>query len=202
MFRAALCKFAQSVAVGLDESDAETRRTTAWLAQEQQDYWKRQLARRTELCTRARSAVVQKRTQVTALGGKPSAVDEEKALAAAERALEEARGKQISVRRWMRVLDQEGYSYQAVAQGLRIALQTDVPRALAQLDQMVAALEAYTAAPVPDEQRSVAEPTGGPLPATEPPHAMARPPPVEPEAKEPDAPAPGPPPASGAGAVT
>ncbi len=155
-FRVALCKFVETVTAGLDEAEAEIQRTTFWVQNEQTDYWKRQAAKRAENLTRAKSALSQKKTQLTALGGRSSCVDELKALAVAERLVEEARQKQINVRRWRRVLEEEAFSYQGLSQGLRVALQGDIPHALAQLDNMIAALEAYTAAAPPEEQRSVA----------------------------------------------
>lgn len=155
-FRAALCKFATTVRVALDEAEAEIQRTSFWVKQEQHNYWKRQAEKRAELYARAKSELNRKKMQKTALGGRYSCVDEQKALAAAERGLEEATQKLASVRRWSRLLDEESFSYQATAQGMSLAVQVDVPNALAQLDNMVAALEAYASAATPGEQRSMA----------------------------------------------
>jgi hypothetical protein len=159
-FRAVLCKFAEITGVGLDEAEFEVQRMGFWVKQEQQQHWKRQLVHRAELVTRAKIALNQKSSQRTTLGGRYSCVDEEKALAAAERALEEARQKQASVQRWSRVLDEEAFSFQGLTQGLRLSIQADIPRALAQLDQMVAALEAYAVSPQLQEQVSTALRTG------------------------------------------
>jgi hypothetical protein len=160
-FRAALCKFAEITGAGLDEAEFEIQRTGFWVKQDQQVHWKRQAAHRTELVTRAKLALKQKESQKTALGGRYSCVDEMKALAAAERALEEARRKQESVRRWSRVLDEESFAFQAHTQPLRLMLQADIPTALAQLDQMIVALEAYATPGPPQEQVSTAVLSGG-----------------------------------------
>ena len=157
-FRAAFCKFAETVRVALDEAEAEIQRTSFWLEQEQHNHWKRQVDQRTELRTRAKSALNQKKMQRTALGGKYSYIDEEKALAAAERRLEEAKQKLASVRRWSRLLDEESFSCRAATQGMTQALEVDVPNALAQLDNMVAAIEAYASSTAPSEQRSMVPP--------------------------------------------
>ena len=155
-FRTALCKFAETVAAGLDEAEAEIQRAGFWVKQEQRSYWKRQAAKRAELRARAKGDLNRKKLQKTALGGKFSWVDEEKALALAERRVEEARQKLANVRRWSRLLDEEGLSYQAVAQGMSLAVEADIPKALAQLDNMIAALEAYASSAAPGEQRSTA----------------------------------------------
>lgn len=155
-FRAALCKFASTVQVALDEAEAEIQRTSFWVKQEQHNYWKRQAEKRAELYTRAKSELNRKKAEKTALGGRYSCVDEQKALAAAERRLEEAKQKLTSVRRWSRLLDEESSSYLATAQGMSLAVQVEVPNALAQLDNMVKALEAYASSAAPGEQRSMA----------------------------------------------
>lgn len=166
-FRAALCKFAETAAVSLDEADAEIRRTQHWVYHEQQSHWKRQLQKRTELHARAKSALTRKKLMKTPLGGRYSCTEEEKALAVAERKLEEARQKIENVRKWRRMLDEEGRSYQAISQGLSLMIQADMPSALAQLDNMIAALEAYAVSTAPAAQRSVAD-------AGEPAESMAR----------------------------
>ena len=155
-FRVALCKFAETVKVGLDEAETEIQRANLWLNQEQHRYWKRQAEKRAELYARAKSDLSRKKAQKTALGARLSYVDEEKALAAAERQLEEAKQKLANVRRWSRLLDEESFSYKGAAQGMSLAVEADVPNALAQLDNMIAALEAYASSAQPSEQRSTA----------------------------------------------
>ena len=104
---------------------------------------------------------------------------------AAQRALEEACQKQANVQRWSRVLDEERFSFQAQTQALRVALQADIPNALAQLDQMIAALEGYASTAIPQQQTSTApqipEETSA---ATELP-SMARTPPAPPAQRPP-----------------
>jgi hypothetical protein len=174
-FRVALCKFAETVKVGLDEAEAEIQRASLWLNQDQHRHWKRQTEKRTELYTRAKSDLNRKKAQKTALGARLSYVDEEKALAAAERQLEEAKQKLANVRRWTRLLDEESFSYKAAAQGMNLAVEADVPNGLARLDNMIAALEAYASSAPPSEQRStVPTPIGEEIGLQEGPASMAR----------------------------
>lgn len=154
--RTTLCRFADLVAGGLGEAEAELHRTINWVRLEQRNYWKRETAKRTELLARAKSALALKRLQHTAASGRPSCVEEEKALALAKRRLEEAEQKQANVGRWGRRLDEEAHSYQAAASGLHQALSLDIPNALAQLDNMLAALEAYAPTAAPQAQGSLA----------------------------------------------
>ncbi len=159
-FRSRLCQFAEKVRIGLDEAEAEIQRTIFWVKQEQHNYWKRQGEKRAELCTRARSAMKRKQLQKTALGGKFSYIEEEKALLAAQRKLDEAREKFANVRRWSRLLDEQSFTYKSVSQGMSQAVEAEIPVALAQLDNMIAALEAYATSGTQTEQRSTAALTG------------------------------------------
>lgn len=166
-FRVALCKFAETVRAGLDETEAEVQRTSFWLKQEQYNYWKGQAAKRAELYARAKSELTRKKGQKTPLGGRYSCVEEEKALAAAERKLAEAKQKLANVQRWNRQLDDERYSTQGVILGMSQATEVDIPVALAQLDNMITALEAYATAGPPSAQRSVAATAAAATPASE-----------------------------------
>ncbi len=150
--RTAMCRFAETAGAGLDEAEAELQRTSTWVKAEQSSYWKREGERRAELLARAKSALTRKKLQPTALGGRPSCVEEEQEVALATRRVEEARQKLANVRCWSRRLDEETYSYLAVASGLSEALAADIPIALAQLDNMLTALEAYADTATPPAQ--------------------------------------------------
>lgn len=154
--RTALCRFAEQVGAALDEAEAELQRAGFWVKQEQSGFWKREGDKRAELLARAKSALSRKQLQTTALGGRPACDEEEKALAVAVRRVEEARQKVANVRRWSRRLDEETFTYQAVASGLSQTLAIEIPNALAQLDNMLAALEAYAASAAPEMQGSLA----------------------------------------------
>jgi len=153
-FRVSLCLFADAIKVGLDEAESELDRTAIWLKQDQFSHWKRQVRKCEELVTRAKIELNRKQQQKTPLGGRYSCVDEKKALAAAKRRFEEAEKKLANVRRWVRQLEHERFTYKGVAQGLFQAVEADVPNALAQLDNMIASLESYASAGPVNEQGS------------------------------------------------
>lgn len=142
-FRIALCKFTDTIKIALGEADAEIQRVDIWLKQDQARYWKDQLRKRTELLHRAKMALKEKKLQKTPLGGRYSCVDEEKAVAAAQRNFDEAEQKCKNVQRWIKQLDHEVFNYQGLVQGLDRAMDTDMPVALAQLDRILDSLDAY-----------------------------------------------------------
>jgi hypothetical protein len=66
--RVALCLFAESATNGLLEADSEIQRVGLWLKNEQLRYWKSQIVSRSELLTRAKIALNQKKTHQDAVG--------------------------------------------------------------------------------------------------------------------------------------
>ena len=154
--RVALCKFAETVGTTLAEVEAELARCDRWLEVDRPNHWKREINKRSELVARAKSALARKQNMRSDLGSRFSCVEEQKALDCALRRLAESQQKLANVRHWQRRFVQEVSAYQAQARRLAAAVESDVPKALATLDAMLAALEAYAA--TPDEQRSTAEP--------------------------------------------
>ena len=144
-FRAGLWKFADVVQSALSEADADLRRTTVWLERDRSAYWKKQLEQRAEAVHQAKLALDHKRLYKTPTGGRYSIVEEQKALARARRRLEEAEQKTAAVARWRRRLEKESFEYRAQVQPLARLVETEVPKAVARLDRLVASLEAYVA---------------------------------------------------------
>ena len=172
-FRAALCKCVEKIRTGLDEAESEIQFITHWVKEAQRAHWKKEGDKRSELVVRAKSALARKKLQKTALGSKFSYVEEEKALLVAQRRLEEAKEKFANVKHWSRTLDEEYFTYKSVSQGLDQVVNVDIPVALAQLDNMIEALQAYATSGAPDRQRSTAAMTGERL-AREEAESMAR----------------------------
>jgi hypothetical protein len=159
-FRASLCKFAEAAMLALAEAGGEVQRTDLWLKQDRRRYWQKELRKRTDQFLRAKLELERKRVyEKSPLGGKMSCVEEKKAFAAAKRRLEEAEEKMQNVQRWIPRLEKEAFTYQGVSQGLTGNLEIKVPNALARLDNMITALEAYMELTVPaDATTKVGEP--------------------------------------------
>jgi hypothetical protein len=142
-FRASLLKFAESARNGLGSAEFDIHRADQWLKQEQRDYWKGTIRKRTEWVTRAKSALNQKKLYKSPMGGEQSCIEEEKALAVAKKRLEEAEEKADCVRKWTQKLEQERLLYKGQVQGIGRSLDVDVPNAVALLDRLLLSLEAY-----------------------------------------------------------
>ncbi|MCG3136324.1 MAG: hypothetical protein HJJLKODD_00151 [Phycisphaerae bacterium] len=152
--RVAVCKFADVIKIGLDESDAEIQQMQSWLKNDRLPHWSAQARLRQELLTRAKLDLSRKQAEVSPLGGHPSCVDEKKALQKAKLRLEEAETKLEHTQRWIRELEREAFSYKGSTQALGNLVVLEVPVAIARLDQMIITLEAYTEQPAEPAMQS------------------------------------------------
>jgi hypothetical protein len=149
VLRAALVKFKEESEIALTEVECEVERTHVWLEREQISHWQRQHKRRTELVARARADVERKLMQPTVDGGKPSTIDEVRALKRAQAAVEEAEQKIRAVKHWSQALTREMVVYKGQSGPLAGATHRDVPQAVALVDRMLEALEGYLAIEAP-----------------------------------------------------
>lgn len=142
-FRAALVKFAETALVALDDAEGDLSRTLNWLEGEQRVYWQSQIRQRAQVAARAKEALRMKQMFKDSSGRTQSAVDEEKALALAMRRLAEAEQKLAAVKKWTLRLQKEILNYKGQVQRFSTTLGSDVPTAVARLDQISGLLEQY-----------------------------------------------------------
>ncbi len=155
--RMALAKFVDDASGVLYAADAHLQRTKTWIKTEQANHWQAEGRKRAELLIRAKLALKEKKLQPSPLGGRQSCVEEEKAVKLATRRVEEAEQKALNVKLWTRRIDEEGLAYSASATTMKHTITAAVPAAIARLDHMLEALQAY-ASQIPQRQGSVANP--------------------------------------------
>ncbi len=160
-FRVSVVEFIDAGRVSISEADSDLDRNIIWLEREQAPHWIRQIRKRQELVTRAKSALYRKQTQSSASDGRASVVDEKVALQRALRRLEEAQSKLKATRKWMRRLDQQRITFKAAMSGFSVAVDHDLPHAVGLLKQRTENLESYLNLSPPDLHRLIApdEPT-------------------------------------------
>jgi hypothetical protein len=182
-FRAAMIKFAEAADYALADAQAEMQRMLLWLEVEQLPFWQSQIRKRQEVVGRAKEALRGKRLFTDATGRRQTALDEEKALIAAQAALRDAEQKLVNTRRHLRVLQHEVQVCAASLQRLGQVAQDGVPTAAAQLDGIMQTLEQYVALAPPVAEMplevSAAQPAAGMAmaPADEPQATTPQPPP-------------------------
>jgi hypothetical protein len=145
LFRRALWKFAETANVALGDAESEMQRVLLWLETEQRSYWQHQHRLRQDALMKAKDALRQKKLFKDSTGKYPSAVDEEKAVALAQRKLDEAEQKIAAIRRYVPLLRREIQMYKGSVQRFATTVQVDVPSAVHTLDRVTAKLEEYVA---------------------------------------------------------
>lgn len=150
-FRTALWKFAEIANVALGDAESETNRVQIWLETEQPTYWQGQARKRHEAVEKAKEALRMKKLFKDPTGARQSYVDEEKALAAAMRRLEEANEKLAAIRKYIPRLQRETHLYKGAVQRFATIVQSDLPVAAVDLSRMLGQLEAYVSLGAPQE---------------------------------------------------
>src|SRR3954454_20331914 len=89
-FRTALVKFQESANSAMTDAESEMHKAHTWLENEQRQHWQREIRKCQDLLSRAKEALRMKKLFKDSTGSRPTAVDEEKAVKAAERKLAEA----------------------------------------------------------------------------------------------------------------
>jgi len=154
VLRRSLFKFAEAAGVALVDAESEMNRLLMWVQLEQQTYWQGQIRKRTDLVGRCEEAVRMKKLFVDSAGRRSSAIDEQKALDKAKKALEEAQTKFINCKKWSRKLDKEMQSYKGTVQRFATTVQGALPVAAAKLEAGILKLEEYLALGTPGERAS------------------------------------------------
>lgn len=141
-FRVAMVKFMEAANGALGGVDSEIQRMTNWLEVEQPLYWSHQIKKVQQELSLAKSDLHRKR--LAAPNGEPARATEQKEMVdKLKRKLMYAEEKLETVRRCARASERSVMEYQGYAHPLKNHLETEVPRAVASLDAMIAALEAY-----------------------------------------------------------
>ena len=138
-FRAALIVYLSKVRPLLEETSGEILRARQWLENDQRQHWETQMRLRGRKLEEARAelfnATLSTLREANAL--------QHMAVQRAERAVREGEAKLKVVKKWSRDLDDRAGPLVKQAEQFQTFLTTDMSRAVAYLDQVIKALEAY-----------------------------------------------------------
>lgn len=141
-FRAALATFATEAKESQSVNDMTVRRELDWFQNDLLKFWQTEIRKREDALVNAKAEY--ERCRMQSFGGKaPDCTDQKVAVKKAQGRLEEAQEKLKRVKKWSRVLDEEAEEYRGQSQALSDMMAGDMPKALAELDRLLAALEAY-----------------------------------------------------------
>lgn len=149
--KAAFAAFAHESGQALSEVEIQGQRAVDWITVDQAGYWKAECRRMTELVNKAIKDLEYCRAFKKVGNNQPSCIEEKKALEKAKQRLARAEQKAEAVRRWTPVVQQQYREACVRLVRFREVIDVDCPKAMAQLERMLKALDAY---------RQVASPTG------------------------------------------
>jgi hypothetical protein len=155
-FRVSVVEFIDAGRVSITEADSDLDRNIIWLERERAPHWTRQIRKRQELVTRAKSDLYRKQMQSGANDGRASVVDEKVALQRAVRRLEEAQSKLTATRKWTRKLEQQRVTFKAALSSFSVTVDHDLPHAVGLLKKITENLESYLNLSPPDLHRLIA----------------------------------------------
>ena len=149
--KVAFAAFAHESGQAVSEVEIQGQRAVDWITVDQAGFWKAECRRMSELVNKAIKDLEYCRTFKKVGDNQPSCIEEKKALEKAKQRLARAEQKAEAVRRWTPVVQQQFREACVRLVRFREVIDVDCPRALAQLERMLKALDAY---------RQVASPTG------------------------------------------
>ncbi|MDA1038816.1 MAG: hypothetical protein O3A37_00800 [Planctomycetota bacterium] len=150
--KTALAAFAHESGQSLSEIEIQSQRAVDWITVDQAAYWKAEVRRAADQVNKAIKDLEHCRAFKKVGDNQPSCIEEKKALEKARRRQEYTERKAELVRRWTPTVQQQFRETCVRLVRFREVIDVDCPKAMARLDQMLRALDAY---------RSTAGPAAG-----------------------------------------
>jgi hypothetical protein len=141
--KAALATFGHDSAQALGEVEIQSQRIVDWICVEQAAFWKTEVRKAADGVNQAQKDLEHCRTYKKVGDNQPACVEEKKALEKARQRLDRAEQKQEAVRRWTPVVRQQSQEAGVRLTRFREVIDLDCPKALARLERMLRALDAY-----------------------------------------------------------
>lgn len=139
----ALERFGEDAAAAMSDLEIELRRALEWIEHDRKIYWAQEVRNGWDRVAAARQELERRRVLHKVADHEPGCREEKKALAEAKRRLQVAQEKVEAVRRWSHAVEKEVNEYRGSVNQLAGWLQADLPRAVAALQRMTGALDAY-----------------------------------------------------------
>ncbi len=160
-FRAVMHTFAKEATEALSSFDMEVSRTLDWLTDEMPQYWRNEIRRCEELLQEARIDLERCRNTPLPGGGTPSCMEQKKALEKAKVRLAYAEEKLEVTRKWAQVAQREVSEYTGRSNQLTSTFDSELPRAIVELDRALRAPRGLPGTARPDRRGRPGRGRGG-----------------------------------------
>jgi exonuclease VII large subunit len=158
--KAALQEFQADLRDAITGLLLEVRRELDWIENDRARYWPREFQRASDRVAEARHDL-ERHEMALRSEDKRSCYEAKLALEAARRRMRLTENKIRAVRKWRVTLHREADQFEGRLARLNDFLDTDIPRSLATLERMAAALDRYTETRRPEARRSGGESAAG-----------------------------------------
>ena len=147
--KAAIAAFAHESGSAAAEIEMQAQRAVDWITVDQAAYWKAEVRRAADNVNQAIKDLEHCRAFKKVGENQPSCIEEKKALEKARRRMEYTEQKAALVRKWTPVVQQQFREACVRLVRFREVVDLDCPKAMARLEHMLRALDAYTATSSP-----------------------------------------------------
>jgi len=154
--KVALGEFEADARDGITQLLLELRRALDWIEQDRARYWPREVQRASDAVVVARNDL-ERCEMALRSEDRRSCYEQKLALDRAKRRLRLAEAKVRAVRRWRVAVARQADNFQGRLAKMTNYLDSDLPRAVAALDRMSAALDKYTERTAPTDQSQSSE---------------------------------------------
>ncbi len=154
--KAAIAAFAHESGSASAEIEMQAQRAVDWISVDEAAHWKAEVRRAADNVNQAIKDLEHCRAFKKVGENQPSCIEEKKALEKARRRMEYAEQKAALVRKWTPVVQQQFREACVRLVRFRETVELDCPKAMARLEHMLRALDAYTTTSSPNATR----PTG------------------------------------------
>ncbi len=158
--KAALAAFAHETGQAVGEVELQGQRAVDWITVDRAAHWKAESRKAADLVNKAVKDLEHCRAFKKVGDSQPSCIEEKKALDKAKRRMEFVERKLEAVRRWTPVVQQQFRETCVRLVRFREVIDVDCPRAMAALDRMLKALDAYRQAQSPAGRAAAAAGSG------------------------------------------
>ncbi|HUG69477.1 MAG TPA: hypothetical protein VMM76_17125 [Pirellulaceae bacterium] len=144
-FRAALVKFEENARDSITTLELEIRRAVHWIEVDRKRYWAAQVKQASEEAAQARNALERCQLKYGA-DQAPSCYEQKQNYEQAKRRLRYCEDQVRKVKQWMQTIRHELTVFDGQVAQMRLSVDSELPRAIAAIGNLLNALERYAGA--------------------------------------------------------
>ena len=151
-FKAALEKYQKALSDSLSSLSTETNRAVEWLEADRMAYWPNEVRDSSDELAEAKNALARKELSIGS-DEKRSAYEEKKAVQKAKERQRYCQQRYNNTKHWLRIVGHDVDEFQGLLGSIGHFSESDLPKAIAKLEQLASALEKYASQTSPPDKK-------------------------------------------------